>query len=89
MPALVLFDSGASRSFVSFMFSKNFNRILGQLDSPLEVEIAADEILNVTRVYKSCEIEVSGVRFPIDLIPIAIREITVIFRMNWFSRNQA
>ena len=71
MPALVLFDSGASRSFVSLVFSKNFNHTLGQLDIPLDVEIAADEILNVASVYKSYEIEVSGVRFPIDLIPIA------------------
>ena len=63
-PALVLFDSGASRSFVSVKFSENFNRTLEQLDFPLEVEVAADEILMVSDVYNGCEIEVSGVRFP-------------------------
>ena len=89
MPSLVLFDSGASRCFVSLVFSENFNRTLGHLDILLDVEIAADEILNVTSVYKSCEIVVSGLRFPIDLIPFATREINVIVRKDWLSWNQA
>ena len=71
------------------MSSENFNRTLGHLDIHLDVEIVVDEILNVTSVFKSCEIEVSGVRFPIDLIPIVTKEISVIVGMDWLSRNQA
>ena len=82
MPALVLFDSGASRSFVSVKFSEDFNRTLEHLDFTLEVEVAADEILIVSDAYNGCEIEVSGVRFPIDLIPIVTREISVIIGMD-------
>lgn len=37
MLALVLFDSGASNSFVSLKFSKGFDNILGDLDHPLRV----------------------------------------------------
>ncbi|KAJ9553882.1 LOW QUALITY PROTEIN: hypothetical protein OSB04_017927 [Centaurea solstitialis] len=36
VPALVLFDSGASKSFVSYAFCKNLMHVKGRLDSPLE-----------------------------------------------------
>ncbi|KAJ9553505.1 hypothetical protein OSB04_017550 [Centaurea solstitialis] len=42
-PALVLFDSGATKSFVSLSFCKNFMNVKDKLDSPLEVEFADEE----------------------------------------------
>ena len=47
---LVLFDSGATRSFVSLALSKNFVRAPGVLDSPLDVEIVDDRTVMVARV---------------------------------------
>ena len=88
MPALVLFDSEASHSFVSPMFSKNIDRILRKLDLHLDVEITDNKILNVASVFRSCKIEISGVKFPIDLIPIVMKEINVIVGMDWLGRNQ-
>lgn len=41
MTTHVLFDSGATRSFVSFAFNKKFNDDLGIL-YPLEIEIVDD-----------------------------------------------
>ncbi|KAJ9556780.1 hypothetical protein OSB04_011394 [Centaurea solstitialis] len=43
MPALVLFDTGASKSFVSWSFCKDFMNVKSKLGSPLEVEIADEE----------------------------------------------
>ena len=40
--ALLLFDSGATRSFVSLALSKRFARALGELDCPLDVKIGDD-----------------------------------------------
>ena len=40
--ALVLFDLGATRSFVSLVLSKRFVYAPGELDCPLEVEIVDD-----------------------------------------------
>ncbi|GJT51305.1 hypothetical protein Tco_0977462, partial [Tanacetum coccineum] len=40
LPARVLFDSGADRSFVSELFSQNFIVPISQLKPPLDVEIA-------------------------------------------------
>ena len=89
MPALVLFDTGATKSFVSLSFCKSFSIVKGRLDEPLEVEIADEKIRLVSDVYRGNGLEIEGVRFPIDLIPIVMREINVIFGMDWLSRHRA
>ena len=40
--ALVLFDLGATRSFLFLTLNKRFDNCLGELDCPLEIEIADD-----------------------------------------------
>ena len=89
MPALVLFDTGATKSFVSFSFCKSFSIVKGRLNEPLEVEIADEKIRLVSDVYRGNGLEIEGVRFPIDLIPIVMREINVIVGMDWLSRHRA
>ena len=54
MSVHVLFDSGATRSFVSLALSKKFRDTSGTLDSPLEVEIADDRTVSAERVYRGC-----------------------------------
>ncbi|KAJ9537107.1 hypothetical protein OSB04_029840 [Centaurea solstitialis] len=76
-PTLVLFDSGASRSFVSQSFCKEFDQVLGDLDSPLTVEIADEKILSMATMLKGYVLEIGGVRFVIDLILIVMNEINV------------
>ena len=56
IPVQVLFDSGATRSFVSLALSKKFSRAPGELDCPLEVEIADDRTVRVARVHKACSL---------------------------------
>ena len=51
IPVLVLFDSGATRSFVSLALSKRFSESSGMLDCPLEVEIADDRSVRASTVY--------------------------------------
>ena len=50
MTAHVLFDSGATRSFVSLALSKKFRDAPGTLDAPLEVEIADDRTVSAAMV---------------------------------------
>ncbi|KAJ9563166.1 hypothetical protein OSB04_008326 [Centaurea solstitialis] len=87
LPALVLFDSGASKSFVSLSFCKGFTNVMGRLDKPLKVEIAAEEYRLCSDVFKDIVIELEGVEFKIDLIPIPMREINVVVGVDWLSRN--
>ena len=52
--SLVLFDSGATRSFVSLALSKRFAGAPRELDCPLDVEIADDLSVQVTWVHWGC-----------------------------------
>ena len=47
----ILFNSGATRSFVSLALSKKFRHASWTLESLLEVEIADDRTVSVARVY--------------------------------------
>ncbi|KAJ9556414.1 hypothetical protein OSB04_011028 [Centaurea solstitialis] len=72
MPALVLFDTGASKSFVSLSFCKDFMKVKSKLEILLEVEISDKEFCLCNYDYKNNVIEVEGVKFSIDLIPDGI-----------------
>ncbi|KAJ9556847.1 hypothetical protein OSB04_011461 [Centaurea solstitialis] len=89
IPALVLLYMGTSKSFVSLSFCKKFSLVKGILEEPLEVEIVDEKTVWVSHVYKGNVIELKGVRFCIDLIPIPMREINVVIGMNWLGRHRA
>ena len=77
LPALVLFDSGASWSFVSQIFSGEFSVPVGELEYPLRVSIANEHGVSASLVYQGCELEIFGVSFLIDLILIPMGDVWV------------
>ncbi|XP_052624820.1 uncharacterized protein LOC128132335 [Lactuca sativa] len=89
IPAMVLFDSGATRSFVSLVLSKRFSRAPGELDCPLEVEIADDRTVRVARVHRGCSLQLFDEQFSVDLVPIPLRGNKVIVGVDWISPNGA
>ncbi|PWA47631.1 zinc finger, CCHC-type, Retrotransposon gag domain protein [Artemisia annua] len=52
-PTRVLYDSGASMSFVSYSFSKELSTPLEKLPTRVEVEIADSKIVVVSNVYRN------------------------------------
>ncbi|GKD19564.1 putative reverse transcriptase domain-containing protein [Tanacetum coccineum] len=54
----VLYDSGASMSFVSYSFKEKLPTSLNKLPKPLEVEIADSKVVAVTSVYRGVDIEI-------------------------------
>ena len=86
VPALVLFDSGASRSFVSLAFSQHISISRETLSRPLRVSIADERVIYATEVIRGCVFEIFGVEFPTDLVPIAMGDVCVIVGMDWLSR---
>ncbi|XP_023772430.2 uncharacterized protein LOC111921072 [Lactuca sativa] len=89
MLAHVLFDLGATRSFVSLSLSKKLLDAPRTLDSPLEDEIADDHTMSVARVYQGCVLNILGETFCIDLVPIPLRGLKVIVGMAWLGANRA
>lgn len=79
VPALLLFDSGASRLFVSTSFDRGFSVPREPLDRSLRVAILEEHMISAFGVYRGCVLEIFGVEFLIDLIPITI----VMYLLLW------
>ncbi|XP_052619579.1 uncharacterized protein LOC128125959 [Lactuca sativa] len=88
-PAVVMFDSGATHSFVSRTFINRLGCSIGKLAGPMVVEVADNRTIYVTDVYRGYTLDFSGVEFPIDLIPIAKRDLCVIVGMDWLDAFDA
>lgn len=81
--ALVLFDLGVSQSFVSSGFSRSFGIPLDALEHPMWIYVAFQERVPVTSVFLNFTLKIFGVIYPIDLVPIPMRDVSVIIGMDW------
>lgn len=82
VPTLVLYNSGASRTFVSTSLGRCFSTTRRTLDRTLKVAIAADHSVSASEVYRDYVLEIFGVKFSIDLIPITMGDVYVIFGID-------
>nr|GEZ71746.1 hypothetical protein [Tanacetum cinerariifolium] len=89
IPARVLYDSGASVSFVSYEFSKNLSTPPNKLPFLLEVEIADNKVLVVSNMYLKVEIEIDDSTFMINLIPIMLEVFDIVIGMDWLDKYNA
>lgn len=84
IPGLMLFASGASRSFISTISISH-----EALDRPLKVVVVDDRMVSASKVYRGYVLDIFGVRFSIDLIPIVMEDVWVIVGMDWLSQFRA
>ncbi|KAL8088870.1 hypothetical protein AgCh_038582 [Apium graveolens] len=87
--AKVLIDSGATRSFISQDFVSKLYCPVEYLNEIMTVELANQERISVNQVCGDCEIEISGNKFCVDLIPFKLGEFDVILEMDWLSKHDA
>ena len=85
--ALVLFNSGATRSFVSIEPSRRFDDVPIVLYYPLEVEIVDDHQVQVSMVHRGLTLELLNEQYPIDSVLIPLHESKLIMGMDWLSPN--
>ena len=78
MTAHVLFDLGATRSFVFLALNKKFSNAPGILVYPLEVEIFDDHFVSAERVHCGCVLNLFNEKYSIDLVSIPLRGSKVI-----------
>nr|GEV07953.1 hypothetical protein [Tanacetum cinerariifolium] len=89
IPACVLYDSGASVSFVSLEISKNLSALPNNLSFPLEVEISDVKVMVVSNMYRDVEIEIDDSIFKIELIPIMLGVFDIMIGMDWLDKYDA
>ncbi|MFS7910216.1 putative RNA helicase transcription factor interactor and regulator CCHC(Zn) family [Helianthus anomalus] len=87
MPTYVLFDTRASRSFVSSELVSHPSFRIERMHVPLEVEIAYSKSYLLHKVCRNCEIIVEDEKFAIDLIPMVLGEFKVVVGMDWLAKH--
>ena len=88
LPVKVLFDLGASHSFIS----RNIVESLKQ-ESPesvsLDVSIPSGEVRNCSKLFRGVPLSISGVEYPSDLIHFDLKDLEVILGMDWLGKYKA
>ncbi|GKE16833.1 reverse transcriptase domain-containing protein [Tanacetum coccineum] len=87
--ALVLFDTSADRSFVSYAFSKYIDIPPTTLDTNYSVELADRKSLTTNTILRGCTLNLQNHLFKIDLLPIELGSFDVIVRMDWMTEHRA
>nr|AAS07330.1 putative polyprotein [Oryza sativa Japonica Group]ABF98050.1 retrotransposon protein, putative, Ty3-gypsy subclass [Oryza sativa Japonica Group] len=85
VPATVLFDSGATHSFLSMSFAGNHGMEVEDLRRPLMVSTPSNQALSSQRS-PSVRIEIQGVPFLANLILLESKDLDVILGMDWLAR---
>jgi hypothetical protein len=87
MPAKILFDSGASHSFVTETFMDKGNLKPSCMDMLMIVQIPG----STAKTQLSCRnvpVELHGVHFQADLIILGTKGLDVVLGMDWMSKYQ-
>jgi hypothetical protein len=87
--AQVLFDSGSTHSFISHGFARRLNIIPETLDFELSVDTPSGHVMCTDKVYKSCNVLVSGRELEANLVLLDMYEFDVILGMDWLSTFHA
>ena len=87
--AIVLFDTGASHSFISAQFAKDNGFAIEEAKEEWQMHLLSGETISMNQICKDCKVEVQDWMMAADLIVIEMNDFDVIFGMNWLSRNYA
>jgi hypothetical protein len=84
--AIMLFDSGASHSFVAASFVQNYNLPLSMLKNQMIVSSPGGD-MHARHVCPKVSILIRGVEFLANLIVLESKGIDVILGMDWLSKH--
>ena len=86
-PCFVLFDCGATHSFVSLRCMKRLGLLAISLSPPMVVPTAMDEMVETPMICENCVLSVDERVFQIDLICLPLKKIDVVLGVDWLSAN--
>ncbi|KAJ1428109.1 Zinc finger, CCHC-type [Sesbania bispinosa] len=87
--AHVLFDPGATHSFVSLSFAAQLGKSPSSLEETLAVTTPVGEILLADCVYCSCVVSIGGKELFANLIALGMVDFDVILGMDWLASHYA
>ena len=80
--ARILFDSGASHSFIVASCVRELGIEVKTLKRPLYVSSPLRTRVSVDMICRGCELEISGILLTVDLTVMDMSEFDVILRMD-------
>ena len=86
--ARVLFDSGASHSFIAALCVKYLGLEVETLEKPLQVSSPLGIRVRVDQICRGCELEISGILLTVDLRVMDMSEFDVILCMDWLTAHR-
>jgi len=84
----VLYDSGATHSFVSIACVEHLGLQVRELQCELAVSIPASGLVRTSSLCARCLVEVEGRIYKVNLICLSLQELEVILGMDWLSANR-
>ncbi|XP_073291041.1 uncharacterized protein [Primulina huaijiensis] len=89
IPAYVLFDCGATYSFMSKRFSKKLGTKPDNLEEPYRVATPTNRILETRTLYQDISVLIENQNFKANLIQLNMVEFDVILGIDWFAKNHS
>ena len=87
IPAVILFDSGASHSFISRSFAAQNNFPCTILGKNMLVQTLGS-LIRSNLVCRNLEVRINEISFPTSWILIESEKLDVILGMNWLTQYQ-
>ena len=87
-PVVVLFDSGASFSFISGRIAAFLDAPLERLDTPLRIGTGGGIVL-IDQIFRACPLVLGGFPLCVDLLVMSMTTIDVILGMDWLCSHNA
>ncbi|XP_073130858.1 uncharacterized protein [Henckelia pumila] len=87
--AYVLFDCGATHSFISKRFAKKLGLTPEILVEPFRVATPTSKTIETHRVHRDCVMTISEHIFQAELIQLPMVEFDAILGMDWLANNHA
>ena len=86
--ARVLFNSGASHSFIAALCVKELGLEIETLEKSLHVSSPLGTRVRVDQICRDCELEISGILLTVDLRVMDMLEFDAIIGMDWLTAHR-
>ena len=86
--ARILFDFGASHSFIAASCVEELGLKVETLEKPLYVSSPLGTTVSVQLICRNCELEIFGILLTVDLKVMDMSEFDVILGMDWLTAHR-
>ena len=88
-PLIVLFDSGATHSFISSNAVSQIGQQLHKNPTNLLVSLPAEQVVECNVMFENCPLSIDQEVFKADLIQLDLLEFDIVLGMDWLSKHGA